>query len=553
MEAEFHGDSGQGNGSGGPGVGIGDYLGVFSRRAWLVVIPFVLVLGVAAVLGFLLPAQFEADTVIVVKDTSDLDQLYENVDLNLPHKQALSTIRQVIGRRLFLEDIVDRNDIREGFDVANPRERTRMFKALLKKLNVRLVTQKTGPDVIEIKYQGREARKVCYFVNEVRDKYMNYILETRREDVRRVMDDLKTRTELAKRAVVAGEDAYQAFQEENDFALLGEKTLADKRNELASVRERLGSKKVSLDGQSRRIDQLRADLLGENKEVRGGSKKVRNPAFIAQENKVARVKADLDSLLERFHELYPGIKVARTALQIEKDSLNQLEEFVEEEQVTKTNPLWETLTSQLQSARADQRGLTAEIESLTRRETNLQEQVDKIPGLSRESAEKKSRLRAAQENHARLARRYTAARGLWNRVNSRDGDFFRTLKTPLPEDADSWDPVFPSVPLFVGIGAFIGLLIGAGLAFLVEFSSSSFVTVNQLRRTLPVAVLGQVSTIRTVQDVRRRRLVRSIGWTVLLTVVAVLVFAHICYFNAELQSNLPSWLLLTMKRFYGAH
>ena len=51
MESEFQQQQGQ-------GIGIGDYLSVFSRRAWLIVIPFLAVLGIAAAFAFLLPPQF---------------------------------------------------------------------------------------------------------------------------------------------------------------------------------------------------------------------------------------------------------------------------------------------------------------------------------------------------------------------------------------------------------------------------------------------------------------------------------------------------------------
>ncbi|NRA96619.1 MAG: hypothetical protein HRU14_10480, partial [Planctomycetes bacterium] len=109
-----------------------------------------------------------------------------------------------------------------------------------------------------------------------------------------------------------------------------------------------------------------------------------------------------------------------------------------------------------------------------------------------------------------------------------------------------------SVPLFVGIGAFIGLLLGSGLAFLVEFTSSSFVTVNQLRRTLPVVVLGQMGTLRTSGEVKKRRKRSIVSWTIVLAVVGLLVYGHVCYFNADLRPNLPTWLFKLMKGFYGS-
>lgn len=536
----------------GQAVGIGDYLSVFSRRAWLIVIPFLVVLGVSAALAFLLPAQYKADTVMVVEDTAVLDSVYSNVDIVLPVKPLLTTIKQVILRRGFLDEIVDDHDIREGYDVNNPRDKTRLFTHILTRLKVRLVTQDDGPDVIHIEYQGRDARKVTNFVNGVREKYKKSVIDRRRQEVRKRLDDLEARLKVARRAAEAADQNYERFQRENDYQVFDGKSLSSKHLRLAAVKEQLAGEQVNQEHSSKELDEVTALLNAERKVVNRSTTQAKNMAWVDQHTAIRNLEARLKAARDKFTERYPLIGQLEKQLTIERDKLNQIPEYDASEKREEINPIWERLKERQDTLKARLQGIAASIEALDRQRIRLEEQVDLMPTLQRQEGQLFRRRETAIENASVLARRTTALQSTWNKLNSKEGDIFRTLQAPLAEEADSWDPVFPSVPLFVGIGAFIGLLIGAGLAFLVEFSSSSFVTVNQLRRTLPVAVLGQMGTLRTSEDVKKRRTRRLVTWVIVLAIVAVLVYAHVCYFNAELRSNLPTWLFKIMKSFYGS-
>jgi len=535
----------------GQNIGIGDYLSVFSRRAWLIVIPFLIVLGVAAAWAFLLPAQFTAHTTMVVQDSAAFESAYSNVDIVVPVKPMLTTIKQVILRRGFLEDLVEKNEIQEGYDVNNPREKTRLFNHILTRLKVGLVTQKDGPDVINISYQGRNARKVASFVNDVRDKYVKAINNRRRSQIRKPLDDFLTRVRREKRRADNAAAAFERFQRENDIQLLG--SLADKRIYLGNTIDNLETTKVNLSKFEKQLDEVKVLLDGEQRIYESSTLRVKNEQWVAQQSVIRRIESALKGLRERFHETYPQIAQTERQLRLERDALNQMSEFVDSSKTESVNPAWSSLKLQQDKLQAQVTGAKNSIESLEKLRDKLQAEVDQIPGLTRQNDQLFMTKSAANDNLQTFQRRAAALDGSWKQLNSPEGNIFRTLDLPLLEDADSWDPVFPSVPLFVGIGAFIGLLIGAGLAFLVEFSSSSFVTVNQLRRTLPVAVLGQVGTLHTPQEVKKRRVRRVFSWIVVFSIVAVIVYAHACYFSSGLQSNLPTWLFKAMRGFYGAN
>jgi len=547
MESEFQQQQGQ-------GIGIGDYLSVFSRRAWLIVIPFLAVLGIAAAFAFLLPPQFEATTVMVVEDTSAVDAVYSNVDIVDPVKPLLTTIKQVVLRRAFLEDLVDRNNIREGYDVNNARDKTRLFSQyILQRLKVRLVQQEDGlPDIIAIEYQGRDGSRVANFVNDVRQKYEKWVLDRRRRRVRKRLDDLEARLKKQERVAQAKEAEYERFQRETDFQLIGAKTYADKRIALATNRQDLANEEVREAQLVQELDQVSAELNAEPKLVESSQTVQKSVAWVDQYGKVRDLEAQLRTLRERFYENYPPVVALKKIVDLEKDKLGQIPEFDASQRTTNVSVVWQGLSQQEDLLKAQLRGSKARIVALQSAGETLAGQVDMIPALNRRADELARSRGVAVDQLQVLSARTTALRSTWNRLNSPDGNIFRVLEAPLPEEAQTWDPVFPSVPLFVGIGAFIGLLIGTGVAFLVEFSSSSFVTVNQLRRTLPVAVIGQMGVLRTKQEIRARRTKRVFVGMTALAIVAVVVYGHVCYFDSDYRANLPTWLFKVMKGFYGS-
>ena len=140
-----------------PPVGLADYLGIFSRRIWWIVVPFLLVVLIAGALGFLLPQEYEASVSVKVLDQGTLDPFYGRVAFTVPHKPFLTTIRQDILNRTFLEPIIEKCRVSEGYDASDPREYQLLLKKILANVMVSLRPQKVGPDIIGISYRGRDA------------------------------------------------------------------------------------------------------------------------------------------------------------------------------------------------------------------------------------------------------------------------------------------------------------------------------------------------------------------------------------------------------------
>jgi len=66
---------------------------------------------------------------------------------------------------------------------------------------------------------------------------------------------------------------------------------------------------------------------------------------------------------------------------------------------------------------------------------------------------------------------------------------------PLADDQENQSPISPNPPLNIAIAAVVGLMIGIGVAFLLEYLDNTVKTEQDVERLLGLPVLGAISTI----------------------------------------------------------
>ncbi|WP_445506451.1 YveK family protein [Niallia sp. 03190] len=75
---------------------------------------------------------------------------------------------------------------------------------------------------------------------------------------------------------------------------------------------------------------------------------------------------------------------------------------------------------------------------------------------------------------------------------------------PLAYDQENQSPVSPNPPLNIAIAAVVGLMIGVGLAFLLEYLDSTVKTEQDIEKLLELPVLGAITTIDEMKETSGR-------------------------------------------------
>ncbi|GKU84885.1 YveK family protein [Niallia sp. NCCP-28] len=75
---------------------------------------------------------------------------------------------------------------------------------------------------------------------------------------------------------------------------------------------------------------------------------------------------------------------------------------------------------------------------------------------------------------------------------------------PLADDQENQSPISPNPPLNIAIAVVVGLMIGVGLAFLLEYLDNTVKTEQDIEKLLELPVLGAITTIDENKDAKLR-------------------------------------------------
>ncbi len=535
------------------GLAIGDYLTVVTRRAGTILIPFLIVTLLTTATAFLLPQQFKEVVTVRVEDPEVVGAFFAQIGLSVPHKQILTGIQPEIGSPSFLAPIVRDLKLREGFNPDDAKEREELMKRVRGNLAVNTTFQKVGPDFFSIGYTGEDAAKVARFVVAIRDEYQSRFMSQYTNAVQEAYAQVRKVHEKAKKDFSDASEAYGNFQKANGYLFTG-----DTGDVSSQLRDALGKQETALvDYEAQKAGQ--AQLLTDVEGRLAVSSPLRDAATSSQVSDVYRdqqtlvnqLKRDLAELAKTKTEQHPFYIAKKAALDTEEVRLNQLDKFESVAKSTEPNPEYDRLVGQKAAAEAEVARLTQMIDRTKSAIADAKSVLENLPDKLSRGDTLRTDLDNAKFRLERASRQFVTVEATRERIVGKETSFFTPLDTPTPEAARDKEPVSPNVPLFIGIGAFVGLVLGAGLAFLREFATAGFTTANQVRYGLAAPVLGELTPLKTVAE--RAAAVRRRTFTILLFVVVVgaLAWCHVAYFTTAYRDTLPRPVYDVMRRIYG--
>jgi uncharacterized protein involved in exopolysaccharide biosynthesis len=535
------------------GPGLSDYVSVVKRRVWHVVLPFLGFAGAALALAFLLPKEYQSVTQVIVEDPDSMvGSVFTPVGFSVPHKNLLTTIDQDVHRAEFLTPLVEQYGITEGYNPSVSRERNRMYEKIRRRLSVKCAVQpKGGPDLVEFIYEGRDSVRVTEFVNAVRRKWQDDFHRRYRDAVKVVEQNVEKAYGDARDRYAEAQTKLQNFQELNGSEYFGKDPGGNASRNLADLRGKLETAEFELQGNEAALRTVMMQLEKVHPVTEVDSSKKRSPEWVAQSQKVDAIASQITTTFAGYTDEWPKLREAKAILEAEKKKLEQMPQWQTDAVSQAPNQLWITLTTSKTALETTIAGLRTKIDNTRKALDKLEKDSKQIPEKVAQAVALQDAVFTAQAAFEKATKTRETARATRERVITKAKSFFRVVMETTPEEARFQEHVYPNYILFAGLGAFIGLLVGGGFAFITEFSAASFTTPNQVRYTLQVPVLGEVSPLQT-EDEKRSRKRRRTQFAVFAALLLVLVVViHVMWFDTNWRSNLPPFLNDVMKRLYG--
>ena len=476
---------------------------LWSRRKWIALLVFTVVLAATVTIIMSLPDLYRATATVLVETQHVSEELIRS-SVSAELETRLQTIREDVMSRARLGDLITRlglyPELRakgEAFDAIIER----MRKDVDLDLNAATAAGARVPTIaFAIKYTGRNPQTVAQVANMLASLYVAENTKIREGQAARTAEFLKTQLAEVKNEL----DAQERRASEFNLSHIGELPQQVSAN-LASL-ERLNTQ-LRLNGEN----QVRAMDRRERLE-RQLTELASTPATLAADQanasapeQVAKLKQQLEQLRKKFTDQYPEV----IRVQAELDDLErQLSEHtVVASPAAKPSaaaaPSLDPRARLVQAIADDDAELTAlkneetafrrAIDSYEQRVENVPRREEELASLSRDSATTKDR-------YDTLLKRYEEAQLASSLEQGQKVEQFRILDAAIPPR----EPTAPSRSRLFAIGFFlaIGLAVGAVLA--VEKLDTAFHNVDDLRAFVTVPTLFSIPRILTTAETRRK-------------------------------------------------
>jgi len=444
-----------------------DYWRVIQVRWVLILLAFLLVLMTSAVVTYFQPREYRSGVFIEVKSTAENPRIFSG-DINQPihDPQLAPTVFQVIKRTSILYPVIEDLKLQDKWAKNGPRlSREQCFGALRARVQVEEVR---NTDLLEISVYDPNPQEAADIANKIVAVYQDKRVEEEKQMMNRAVSTMNEQVAKQQKKVdEAAIDVARIRDEEHivDLNPEGTEDAVTPLNTMVLKQEgevnEAETKVATLRTQLQQIETLKGEdltrMLPTLSIVDPTTLKIL-PMF---QEAVAQEALLLNSGLDENH---PKVKALRATKQV---YLRQLEEQIA---IVRS-----ALQNNLKTAEATR-------DQLTKRLAEINQKQLSSKNLS--------------ANYARAKNSYIKEKTLLDGVRMRAQT--QTMELAMPRFAISvkeaaeppTNPARPRVSLNLMLGALVGLVVGLGLAFFIEYLDTSVKTMEDVENLLGVPVLA---------------------------------------------------------------
>jgi succinoglycan biosynthesis transport protein ExoP len=445
-----------------------DYWRVIRVHWVLVLLAFLLVLITAAVVSYFQPREYQSSVFIEVRSTAQNPRIFSTGDPNLPihDPQLAPTVFQIIQRTGVLYPVIEQLKLQDKWAQGGVRPTKEQAYAMLRsKLDVDEVR---NTDLLQISVYNTNPQEAADIANKIVTVYQETRVEEEKEIMNRAVTTMNEEVaKQQKRVDDAGTDMARIRQDEHIVDLNPEGT----EDTQAPINNVVIKQEASVNDAEAQVATLSSKL--EQIEKSKGEDLMRMLATLnIQDPTVQKVLPNYQDAVAQealllnsgFGENHPKVRAVRATEEVYS---RQLEQQISSIRVA--------LEKNLKTAQATRDELRRRLE-----EINAKQLANK--NLS--------------ANYTRAKNSYIKEKLLLDGVRTRAQT--QTMELAMPRMAVSVKqvaepasfPVRPRVGLNLMLGALVGMVVGLGLAFFIEYLDTSVKTMEDVESLLGLPVLA---------------------------------------------------------------
>lgn len=493
-------------------VQIISYIGGIWHRRWHMLAIAWIVCGAGWTAVASLPDRYESSARIYVDMDTMLGPLMKGIAVEMNLFQQIDIMRRTLLSRPNIEKIILMTDL--DLTVKNDEGKERLVDEMAKKISVK----QQGRNLFQISYEDVERGLTKRVVQAVMQIFVEGNLGASRKDMETTRRFLEGQIRSYERQLVEAESRLAKFKRQNMGLLPGEGNYYEHMQEM----RRRQAETESQIGEGVMIrDELRAQIKDVPKflevakdnvglQVGSGLGGPESDLHI----RILELQQVIDSLLTRYTEQHPDVQSTKrqlTALQKQLEAENEMAAAPEDAsrddpgtaapgKTMVSNPVYEQIKLQL----VQQEGVIA---ALKNRGEQAKKSVEKWAGMAKLVPQVEAQLsqlnrdyEIVKKGYEEIRQRQESAKLASDLETKAQNVQFRIIDPPkLPVK-----PSGPNRPLLFSVVLLAGLAAGIAFAFMLSQVNTTFSSIQRLRATFTLPVLGRISAIVSAKEKRQR-------------------------------------------------
>ncbi|WP_378950819.1 GumC family protein [Pelosinus sp. sgz500959] len=464
-------------------IDLKDIMKTIKKRRKLIASIFGTSVILAIIISFLIPPTYEAETTLRIKQPKGLaDSLLGDLPMGNSGatKQLMSTYAEILKSRTVVQVVIDATQ--------SDKEKVPTYEDMLKRITTQSVKD---TEILKVKVtapSAEEAQIVTNLLVNTFNERMTYLVRSEQTNIRKFIGE---RLIEAKKELEQAETLLEKYKREEKIVAPEAETKA-MIDKFATIDQLAAENSVATAAAQARLGTTNQQL---SKEKPGF---VADSPFIQQyKGKLAELEVKLVTLSANYTDKHPEVVATRAAITETNGKLSREISSVISANAPSMNPIHQGLLQSQIESETEISARTAQKQAIQSIISMNEQELSKLPAKEQGLAKVMRDASVNQEIYIMLAKRHEEA---------------RISEVMQPTDVQVIDvaiepkkPISPKKTLNVIIAVFLGLFVGLGLAFMLEYMNKTVRTADDVQRYLDLPVIGSIPDFDSKMTLREPR------------------------------------------------
>jgi capsular exopolysaccharide synthesis family protein len=481
-------------------ITLNDYLRILIRRKWLILLAFLCFTGSATAFSFLITPIYQACTTILIEKEGGMEDYIFSISTMMKSEAKIRNQVEIIKSRTLAEAVIEavldspHKKAFENMVVAKNKvfpSKDQLGKVIQKNLSV---TPIRDTDIIEVKMTAPNALMSAFLANAVASEYHKQSLKLSRGEISEVRQFLQSQLQVIQDSLHIAEEGLKDYMQTEEVSALPEET-KEMVKQLAEFESLLNEAKIELESNQKRLAFMKRQLDESKGRLLDEITQISTPMIQKLRNEMAELEAmRAEYVAQGAEETHPKMQQILNRIKETKNNLIAETNQLVSRNLTLKDPLGysQDLLGKILSLEIEMQSLSAKADGLRKIVSRYTARMNKLPEKSLKLARLERSTKVGENIFLMLKEKYEEAR---IKEAGQIGNV-RIIDRAVPPES----PIKPKKKLNVLLGALLGLLLGGGIAVLLESLDTSLKSIEDVE-ALEIPVLGHVPKIR---DTKKR-------------------------------------------------